>query len=289
MRTTLDGFGQRDAGIERASGRKSMFNNSLLFSSIVLVALGGCDKLLGAGDAGASDASGPPGAGGSAGSEPGPVGSSDSGVSLAPVMLGFTPSNVPTAMPFRAPGDLIFSMQTCSRPNVELDTSKGTINGCDAMKDAFAFSTITQSDMSLGALPAALFVTHQFVVQTGMTVSVVGNLPLLVVALGDVNISGGLTAPGGSAGGGGESPGAGPGAGGTSVANSGCGGGGFCGKGGDGANNPGSGGKIYGNANSSPLLARLCWFIEAASSAGHEARAPASALGVIRRCDGAAS
>ncbi len=175
-----------------------------------------------------------------------------------PGILGFVASNVPASTPLIATGDLVFSTQTCSRASVEIDTAKGIVNGCDPQMQAFSYTAITQSDTSLGSLPAALFVTNKFTIQTGMTVTVVGNLPLVVVALGDANISGLLDASRGVGGGGiatrGNQKGNGQGGGGAAAAGEGAGGAGFCGVGGDGASNTGSGGKSYGNAANVPLL-----------------------------------
>ncbi len=180
-----------------------------------------------------------------------------------PGMLGFTASNVASATPLVTSGDWVFSTQTCGSSTAKIDTTKGVVYGCDLGVDlgsqSFTYTAITQSDMSLGSLPAALFVTNKFTIQPGITVTVVGNLPLIVVALDDVNIGGLLDASRGVAGGAidnrGFMKGNGPGGGGPGMDGSGGGaGGGFCGLGGAAAGNGGIGGTSYGNASNVPLL-----------------------------------
>lgn len=249
---------KRNMNIEIRGRLTAVGLTSLLLSA---AAAAGCTNpdSSGAPDAGAvlGTQSGPgaTGTGGTAdaGSDLG-IGDESEGEAGVVAALPFTPSNVSVFVPTSPPGDLIFSMETCSRPDVEIDTAKGTLSGCDAMATAFAYAKVTQSDTSLGELPAGLFLANHFAIQTGMTVTVTGNLPLIVLALSDANISGGLNVTSGSGGGAGASPAMGPGAGAASVAGSGSGGAGFCGRGGDGANNPGSGGKSYGAPTNSPLL-----------------------------------
>jgi hypothetical protein len=188
-----------------------------------------------------------------------PTPDASQGTSMQPAMLGFTASNVPAATPLVTSGDWVFSTQTCGASTVQIDTTKGIVNGCDPTMQFFSYAAITQSDMSLGSLPAALFVTGKFTIQPGMTVTVVGNLPLIVLALDDVNIGGLLNGSRGVAGGGIASSaftkGNGPGGGGPAMAGAGAGGGGgFCGLGGAGGGNGGMGGTSYGNASDVPLL-----------------------------------
>ncbi|HXN33060.1 MAG TPA: hypothetical protein VN894_14415 [Polyangiaceae bacterium] len=231
---------------------------------------------------------------GTEGSDPPPPAASDNGgsssgatqpaqgasASVQNGMLGFTASNVPAATSFPVPGDWVFSSQTCSSTNVQIDTAKGTVNGCDPTMQAFSYTAITQSDTSLGSLPAALFVTNKFTIETGMTVTVVGNLPLIVVALDDANISGLLDASRGVGGGGissrGNQKGNGQGGGGAATGGSGAGGAGFCGMGGDGASNTGSGGRSYGNASNIPFLGG-----SAGGSAGQYSGAGGGAVQIV--------
>ncbi|MDP9033676.1 MAG: hypothetical protein M3O50_02635 [Myxococcota bacterium] len=240
------------------------------------VALGGCSVTVGStnGDAGSDAAPTTTGTdsgttladAGGAGADDGA--SADGGASAEAGKLGFVPSNLPSGMALAAPGDWVFSSQRCGgRTTVQIDTSKGT-SDCDGKAAPYQYSAITQSDMSLGSLQAAVFVTNKFTVETGMQVTVVGNLPLIVVALGDANISGILSATvndvssdkangGGASGGPHNANGSGPGGGTAPVGASGAGGGAFCGMGGDG---PGvgdagaMGGKTYGAATNVPLV-----------------------------------
>ncbi len=188
--------------------------------------------------------------------------------------LAFSPANIPAGTVLVAPGDWVFSTQTCGgRSAVQIDTSMGT-SDCDGAAAPYTYAAITQSNASLGSLQAALFVTNKFTVQSGMTVTVVGNLPLIVLALGDVSISGALAATvnsltsstayaGGSSGPASAANGAGgngPGGGAAPDGMSGGGGGGFCGTGGSGLEGGDSGivaagGKAYGDPTNVPLLA----------------------------------
>jgi hypothetical protein len=182
--------------------------------------------------------------------------------------LGFGAANVPAGTALAAPGDWVISSQSCGgKMSVKIDTSMGT-SDCDGPPKAYSYSMITQPDTSLGSLQAGLFVTNKFTIETGMTVTVVGNLPLVLVALSDVNISGHLNATidsvradkayaGGASGPAASTSGTGPGGGATTSGMSGAGGGGFCGNGGDGAAPADAGvagGKAYGNATNVPLL-----------------------------------
>jgi hypothetical protein len=182
--------------------------------------------------------------------------------------LAFAASNVPPGTTLAAPGDWVFSSAQCGgSTSVTIDTSKG-ISDCDGQTPPYQYSVITQSDTSLGSLQAALFVTNKFTIEAGMSVKVVGNLPLIVVALSDVSINGLLDATvdtiygdhayaGGASGPAMSTRGNGPGGGTAPTAMSGAGGGGFCGKGGDGAAATGTGaagGIAYGNPTNVPLL-----------------------------------
>lgn len=175
------------------------------------------------------------------------------------------PSNVPPAMTLGAPGDWIFNSKTCSR-NPEIDTATGKVSNCEGQK--FIYRDIVQADTSQGSLPAGLFLANRFVVEQGMTVTVTGNRPLIVVALSDVVLSGQLQATvddihrdqangGGADGPSKLSDGLGIGGGTRPRGTSGAGGGSFCGVGGAGRGTGADlapGGKSYGNVANVPLL-----------------------------------
>jgi len=172
--------------------------------------------------------------------------------------LSFSPANVPGDVALTATGDWIFNSDTCGGTKVTIDTAKGTVS-CDGQaKGAFTFKAITQVDTSQGTLTAGLFVTRRLVIEPSMVVDVVGNRPLVIVALETVTIQGALRASASDfqARGGGfdgvreVARGNGPGGGQPTVARGGAGGGGHCGVGGGGA----AGGKTYGRATNSPLV-----------------------------------
>jgi hypothetical protein len=175
-------------------------------------------------------------------------------------------ANVPPDAALKADGDLIFNTAACNA-TPEIDTVAGKLNGCNPDKGSMSFSltSITQPDTSLGTLSAALLVTRRFVIEQGMRVTVVGNRPLIVVALQEAVINGQLQASalGYEARGGGfgvtESGqnGLGPGGGGKPNGRSGAGGAGFCGRGGASGTVQGLsalGGKSYGNPENVPLI-----------------------------------
>lgn len=245
---------------------------------------------------------------GAAGNAAGGGGSMSSGGAGA-AKLAFTPANVPASAAMSADGDLVFNTAGCSN-NPTFDTSSGKLSGCDDKKVDlnFSYQEITQPDTSLGDLPAALLVTHRFVIEQGMRVSVVGNRPLIIVALDEALITGQLEAAAkdATANGGGfgpttdGQPGLGPGGGGKPNGRSGGGGGGFCGKGGQGGEAMGlsaQGGKAYGKPENVPLIggssgAKVGYYASAGGgaiqiSAGN--RIEVSALGVITVSGGGAS
>jgi hypothetical protein len=222
----------------------------------------------GSGSGGPANGSSGGSSGGSGG--PGPTDASGSGATDAAIRtLGFKPSNIPTSADLVPAGDLVFNTHTCDGTRGKIDTSNGMVScGPNGLftTGKMNYAKITQSDQSFGALPTALFVTNHFTVETGMVVEVVGNLPLIIVAFDDANISGVLQAipaptydqgvAGGQSGPGmGGTAGLGPGGGRPSTISGGAGGAGFCGVGGDGGGNTGSGGKAYGHTNNIPLLA----------------------------------
>ena len=173
--------------------------------------------------------------------------------------LSFSPANVPADAPLGATGDWIFNTDTCGSTEVTIDTAKGTVSCERQAKGAFTFKTINQADTSQGTLTAGLFVTRRLVIEPSMVVSVIGNRPLVIVALTTATIQGTLRASavaehasGGGFDGGSTSDarGAGPGAGQEAAARAGAGGGGHCGNGGGGS----AGGKAYGDARNTPLI-----------------------------------
>jgi hypothetical protein len=172
-------------------------------------------------------------------------------------ILPLHPANVPSDVALAASGDWIFNTETCGRTDVTIDTAKGTVSCQGQAKDAFTFKAITQADTSQGTLTAGLFITRHLVIESGMNVKVIGNRPLLIVALDSVIIQGALRASGTSSDGNGggfagdfEKAGAGPGGGRTTMALQGGGGGGHCGIGGAAL----AGGKAYGSAANTPLV-----------------------------------
>jgi hypothetical protein len=250
----------------------------------------------GGGGAGKGGAAGG-GRGGASGAG-GAVGNAGSGSDST---LPFVAQNVPDSAMMQPSGDLVFNTAGCSN-NPEIDTATGMLKGCNGKQDQlnFKYAEITQPDTSLGTLPAALLVTRRFVIEQGMRVSVIGNRPLIIVALDEALISGQLeaAAAGSTANGGGFGPttdgqnGLGPGGGGKVQSLSGAGGGGFCGKGGAGGPQQGlmsQGGKTYGNPENVPLIggssgAKFEWYASAGGgaiqiSAGK--RIEISLLGVI--------
>ncbi|HKP60920.1 MAG TPA: hypothetical protein VJV78_29525, partial [Polyangiales bacterium] len=185
------------------------------------------------------------------------------GAGGTPGKITFKVKNVPADADLTATDDLLLNTNNCGYPP-EIDTGKLTINGCseDKLKGKYTLSEITQADTSLGTLNAALLVTRRFVVEQGMNVNVVGNRPLIVVALDEALINGHLQASafGQTPRGGGFGPGEngqnglGPGGGGKWGGDSAGGGAGFCGKGGPGGTNGTNGGKTYGNPENVPLI-----------------------------------
>jgi hypothetical protein len=178
----------------------------------------------------------------------------------------FPVKNIPAAMALGAPGDLIFNTSGCNN-TPEIDTVTGELRGCNIERGQlkFSFVEIDQPDTSLGTLSATLIVTRRFVVEQGMRVNVVGNRPLIVVALQEALINGVLQAAatgadahgGGSAVAEGGQSGLGPGGGGKPNGRSGAGGAGFCGHGGASGMADGLsalGGQPYGNATNVPLI-----------------------------------
>ena len=199
-----------------------------------------------AGDAGGSTSSDQPGT-----SSATPDASASNG------SLPLRPANVPSDVELAASGDWIFNTETCGDTDVTIDTAKGSVSCEGQAKDAFTFKAITQADTSQGTLTAGLFITRHLVIESGMNVKVIGNRPLVVVALDSVIIQGVLRATGSSSdgNGGGYSgdfgkPGAGPGGGRTTSGELGGGGGGHCGIGGAAL----IGGKSYGSAANTPLV-----------------------------------
>jgi hypothetical protein len=215
-------------------------------------ATGGAGSMAGSGGAaGKAGAGGGGGAGGAAGSGGG-----------TPGKLTFSAKNVPADIDLTAPGELLLNSDNCGYPP-EIDTVTGKIGGCNAdkLENKYVFMEITQANTSLGTLNAGLLITRRFVIEQGMNVNVVGNRPLIVVALDEALINGHLQASGmsGQARGGGFGQtedgqnGLGPGGGGKPGADSGGGGAGFCGKGG--ASGTGmNGGKPYGSPENVPLI-----------------------------------
>lgn len=172
--------------------------------------------------------------------------------------LSFSPANVPADAALAATGDWIFNTDTCGSTKVTIDTAKGTVSCAGQPKGAFTFKAIAQVDTSQGTLTAGLFVTRRLVIEPSMVVDVVGNRPLVIVALETATIQGALRASAidyQSNGGGFDgvrevARGNGPGGGQGAVARVGAGGGGHCGVGGGEA----AGGKAYGRPTNSPLV-----------------------------------
>jgi len=172
--------------------------------------------------------------------------------------LRFSPANVPADAPLSATGEWLFNTDTCSGTKVTIDTANGTVSCKDQPKGAFTFKTINQVDTSQGSLTAGLFVTRRLVIEPNMVVDVIGNRPLIIVALETASIQGTLRASavraaavgGGFDGSRNASRGGGPGAGQGQLAKAGGGGGGYCGLGGGGS----AGGKAYGDARNVPLI-----------------------------------
>lgn len=171
--------------------------------------------------------------------------------------LSFSPANVPADAALAATGEWIFNTDTCGSTKVTIDTAKGTVSCAGQPKGAFTFKAITQVDTSQGTLTAGLFVTRRLVIEPSMVVDVVGNRPLVIVALETATIQGALRAAGvaHAANGGGHDGAAnerGGGLGGGAAASdpTGAGGGGYCGLGGGAS----SGGKAFGRATNSPLV-----------------------------------
>jgi hypothetical protein len=177
-------------------------------------------------------------AGGSSSSQseqtPGPDGGKTNG------SLSFRPANVPADASLTASGEWIFNTQTCANT-----------------KDAFTFKTITQTDTSQGTLTAGLFVTRRLVIEPGMLVYVVGNRPLVIVALDTAIIQGTLRASahleqstgGGFYGAPTEARGNGPAGGQGKVEHAAGAGGGHCGAGGG-----ATVANTYGSATNTPLI-----------------------------------
>jgi hypothetical protein len=230
--------------------------HTLGFALTTALVLAGCSSTTDAGN----QSEGPNGSD----SDGGASGSSEAGTSSptpdggAPTAsLSFVPANLPSDISLAVNGDWIFNTKTCTSTKVTIDTVKGTVSCLGQAKGAFAFTTITQADTSQGTLTAGLFVTRKLVIEPGMEVDVIGNRPLVIVALDSVLIQGTLRAAGraGLANGGGfdgvdQGSGSGPGAGQVKVGHVGAGGAGHCGAGGDGT----AGGKAYGTPMNTPLI-----------------------------------
>jgi hypothetical protein len=193
--------------------------------------------------------------GGSSSNQPNNTPGSDSGAPSG--SLSFRPANVPADASLTASGEWIFNTETCGDTKVTIDTVKGTVSCRGQAKDAFTFKTINQTDTSQGTLTAGLFVTRRLLIEPGMLVNVVGNRPLVIVALDTATIQGTLRASalrehasaGGFDGARRDTRGSGPAGGQAKVAHAGGAGGGHCGIGGGSI-----GGKAYGSATNTPLV-----------------------------------
>lgn len=178
--------------------------------------------------------------------------------------IPFAPANVPADAALTASGDWIFNSDTCEgKTRVSIDTATGKVSCGGQAKGAFTFSVITQTDATFGTLTAALFVTRRLVIEPSMVVEVLGNRPLVIVALDTASIQGTLRATaefgdqnlahgGGFDGASGVEKGQGPGGGLPAMGRSGAGGGGHCGLGGSGI--AAAGGKAYGAPPLVPLV-----------------------------------
>jgi hypothetical protein len=179
------------------------------------------------------------------------------GQSGEPGGIGFPPSNVAdTDVETSGVHDCVFSQPSC-----EIDTSSGTMSCQSGTAAPYRYTQITQS---MGGVKAGLFVCHDVLVESASSVKVTGELPLVLVATGKIQIVGSLTATakgstavaGGFAVASGNSKGAGPGGGSPGASGMGASGGGYCGKGGPGGVSPmlSEGGPAFGTAELIPLL-----------------------------------
>lgn len=190
------------------------------------------------GDAGVSD-SAPPGAG-DAGAEGG------SG-------LGFSPSNLDgldlASVLAEDLGDLLLS--DCGP---QIRSAENGRAGCDDPGGAYR-----RIDVRDGEKRYAVFVARNIRVALGKTVTVVGEIPVILVARDTIELEGGIFVTPGMVGGfppaepgpDGQGPGAGKGSWNTTVASG--GGGAFCGKGGNGGAPRATGGMPYGTPEIIPL------------------------------------
>jgi hypothetical protein len=184
----------------------------------------------------------------------------DAGTTL-PATLPFVPANLPAAaLVAGAPGDLVVTGASCGGgTTAKIDTDGGSIGQCPLLQAGihYRFARVAQSDGSL----VALFATRLFRLDAGITLTVTGALPLVIVAFDRVEILGKLEAGArdvaGVAGGFAgrdivKDRGNGPGAGQASLVGGG-GGGSYCGRGGKGGSGN-AGGAQYGSPEVSPLV-----------------------------------
>ena len=207
--------------------------------------------------AGGAAVSADAGQGGTADDEPG----SDAGAagqSDEPAgKIGFTPSNVADSeVVTSGVGDCVFS-----KPSCQIDTSSGTMSCQSGTAAPYRYAKITQT---MGGIKAGLFVCHDVIIESASSVKVTGELPLVLVATGKIQIVGLLSATashstavaGGFAVAGSNSKGTGPGGGSPGASDRGASGGGYCGEGGPGGISPmlSQGGPAFGTAELIPLL-----------------------------------
>jgi len=196
---------------------------------------------------------------GGAGSGTGGDGNQPTG-SVPATPASFTPSNLPDDFELEVDGDFIINGETCGE-DVELDTDTGEISCSSNGTPVYAFQIVEQADGS----EVGVFAGKNILIAPNVTVTVVGQRPLVLLAPGNVQLNGTINAIAdsirndrGTAGGfsgpqGEQVKGQGPGGGsGTSTE---AGGGAFCGKGGKGGGDMGAaGGVAYGNAELAPLI-----------------------------------
>jgi hypothetical protein len=206
----------------------------------------------------------PPGDASSSGADAGSTlgdtgsgGGSDAGAADAPPNLTFVPSNVPAgSIDFATAGDCVFST-TC-----RLNTDDGSSNCFTGATKPYKYLAINQAT---AGYKAGVFICRSVRIETAGLVSVTGGLPLILVAAGDIDVVGELSATaeldkangGGFATMDGGKMGGGPGGGAAASAGISGGGGAYCGKGGAGAaamGMGGPGGAPFGTPELVPLL-----------------------------------
>lgn len=255
---SVTSHGAGGAGGPARSIRRSRFGLSAL-----LLAPFACTPLASAG----ADGGAPPG------NEAGPTPETDGGTvdgATKKGPLAFTPSNVDLGgIDLTKVGDFVVDA-ACS---INTDSN---LASCGDGANVLAFKIATQSD----GTKVGVYVARSMTIDAGASLSVVGTLPLVFIALDTIVITGTLSASsredvaeagGHSEGMTGAGLGKGPGGGGTPTALTGGGGASYCGVGGAGAAESGAtapGGATYGSPALSPLVAGSAGGVQGSNGGG---------------------